>query len=237
MAIGIMQPYFFPYLGYFSLIKHTDRWIVFDTPQYIERGWVNRNRIIHPNQPEDAYITVPVAGVHRETAIKDVAIDAAQPYAERILGQLAASYKKRAPHYAAVSALVADCLAAETENLSRLNVLGMRRVCDYLGIPLSLEIFSEMRLELPAIHAPGDWALEICKALGETDYINPPGAPEIFDREKYAREGVGIHFLKIEFTPYEQKKPRFFEGLSVLDAMMFNTPAQVRDMLDRYELF
>ncbi len=237
MAIGIMQPYFFPYLGHFSLIKHTDRWIVFDTPQYIDRGWVNRNRIIHPNKPEDVYITVPVRDVHRSTAIKDVAIDSAQPYAARIAGQLTAAYKKRAPYFSTVLELVTSCLADETESLARLNVLALRRVCEYLSIPLSLSVFSEMALDLPPVDAPGDWALAICKALHETEYLNPPGAPEIFDRAKYEREGVSLRFLRLHFTEYDQKKSRFFEGLSVIDAMMFNSPAAVSDMLDDYELF
>ena len=235
MSLGIMQPYFFPYLGHFSLIQHTDRWIVFDTVQYIDRGWMNRNRIIHPDQPETIYITVPVTA-HRDTRICDVRIDASQPYAERILGQLSASYKKRAPYYRAVSALVEECLAKERHSLRDLNILCLKRVCGYLGIPLNLQIFSQMELPVEPVHGPDEWALNICKALGETDYLNPPGAMAMFDRQKYAAAGVSIRFLNFEPTPYNQRKNRFFESLSVLDAMMFCSPAEIVDMLNCYTL-
>ena len=235
MSIGIMQPYFFPYLGYFSLIKHTDSWIVFDPVQYIDRGWMNRNRIIHPDQPETMYITVPVTA-HRDTLICDAQIDAAQPYAARILGQLSASYKKRAPYYKAVAALVEECLAAETHSLRDLNVRCMERVCAYLGMPLNLRVYTEMNLEIEPVHGPDEWALNICRALGETDYINPPGAMDMFDRKKYADAGVSIRFLRFEPTPYSQRKPKFFECLSVLDAMMFCSPEKINAMLDQYTL-
>ena len=46
--VGSMQPYFLPYLGYFSLIKHADIWVVFDTPKFIRHGWIERNRILSP---------------------------------------------------------------------------------------------------------------------------------------------------------------------------------------------
>lgn len=235
MSLGIMQPYFFPYLGHFALIMRTDRWIVFDPVQYIDRGWMNRNRIIHPTQPETMYVTVPVS-VHRDTLIRDVSIDAAQPYAERILGQLTASYRKRAPHFQAVYALVEECLSTGMHSLRDLNVLCLQRVCQYLEIPLKFEIFSEMELSIEPVHSPDEWALHICKALGETDYLNPPGAMEMFDRKKYSDAGVSIRFLQFEPTPYNQKKSCFLPNLSVLDAMMFCPPEEIRAMLGRFTL-
>lgn len=48
LKLGIMQPYFFPYAGYFSLIDYSDKFVFFDTSQYIKKGWVNRNRILNP---------------------------------------------------------------------------------------------------------------------------------------------------------------------------------------------
>jgi len=235
MSLGIMQPYFFPYLGHFSLIQHTEKWIVFDTVQYIDRGWMNRNRIIHPDKPEAMYITVPVTA-HRDTPICDVRIDGSQPYIPRILGQISASYKKRAPYYATVSDLAASCLNDETENLRDLNVLCLQRTCQYLGIPLHLSIFSQMHLAIDPVSGPDEWALNICKALGETDYLNPPGAMDMFDRKKYADAGVNIRFLQFEPTAYNQKKPLFLPALSVLDAMMFCSPQEIRGMLEQVTL-
>ena len=87
MVLGIMQPYFFPYLGYFDLINRCDKWIVFDTPQYIRHGWINRNRILHPQQGWQ-YIIVPVKKHKRDTPINQIEIVPPALWSPRILGQL-----------------------------------------------------------------------------------------------------------------------------------------------------
>ena len=74
MKIAIMQPYLFPYIGYFSLIYNTDRFVFFDTPQYIRKGWINRNRIIS-SSGEPIYFTVPTQKAARETAINQILIN------------------------------------------------------------------------------------------------------------------------------------------------------------------
>lgn len=237
MKLGIMQPYFFPYIGYFSLIDYADRWIVFDTVQYIERGWVNRNRIIHPTQPEYSYITVPLKAHKQNAAICDVMIKSDKQYIERITGQLTASYKKRAPYFKEVTELVKDCLNAEKRNLSMLNVIALDKVCKYIGIPFSYEVFSEMDLAVDDVNDAGEWALNISKALGADEYVNPPGGVALFDEKKFNEAEIKLTFLKSNLTPYNQKKAKFIEGLSIIDVMMFNSPEEIRDMLKDYSLF
>ncbi len=144
MTLGIMQPYFFPYLGYFELIGQCDNWIVFDTAQYIRHGWVNRNRILHPNSGWQ-YITVPLQKHARETPINQTETQPYEQWESRILGQLQ-HYKKKAPGYELVSELVRDCLGPQETNLSRLNVITLRKTCEVLGIPFRYQIFSEMNL-------------------------------------------------------------------------------------------
>src|SRR5580693_8893111 len=109
MRLGIMQPYLFPYPGYFDLINRCDRWVVFDTAQYIRHGWVNRNRILHPTSGWQ-YIIVPLKKHERETPINQIETQPYEQWASRILGQLQ-HYKKKAPGYAVASALVDDCLS------------------------------------------------------------------------------------------------------------------------------
>lgn len=237
MKLGIMQPYFFPYLGYFALIKHTDKWIVFDTVQYIEHGWMNRNRIIHPNKPEDMYITVPLQKHAREIRIDEVRINSQENYKEKILAQIWSSYKKRAAYFQPVYHLVEDVLSCDTDYLSEMNVYGMRKVTEYLDISFDYEVFSKMNLVIDEVHDAGEWALHISRALGADTYINPPGGVALFDPQKFHRAGIQLEFLKIHLQPYAQKKAKFIEGLSIIDVMMFNSPESVRQMLDDYEIF
>ena len=143
MKLGIMQPYFFPYLGYFALIKYTDKWIVFDTVQYIERGWINRNRIINPTKPEDMYINIPLENHHRDILIKDVLISNNENYKEKILSQLWTAYKKRANYFNNVYKLVEDVLSLNTRSITELNVYALKKINDYLIYHLIMKYFQK----------------------------------------------------------------------------------------------
>lgn len=235
MKLGIMQPYFFPYLGYFSLIKNVDKWIVFDTVQYIEHGWVNRNRIIHPNKPEDMYIIVPLKSHTRNTKIKDIYINNEERYKEKILAQIWNSYKKRAPFFKETYELVEEVLSLETKNIVDLNVYGMDLIMKYLEIPFDYQIFSKMDLKIDKVNDAGEWALNISKAMGADIYINPPGGINIFDRNKFEKSNIKLKFLKVKLEEYSQKKSKFIEGLSIIDVMMFNSKEKINEMLNEYE--
>ena len=230
MKLGIMQPYFFPHLGYFDLIRSVDRWVVFDTAQYIRHGWVNRNRILHPSAGWQ-YILLPLAGHARETPIRDIRVHPDGRWKDRVVAQLA-HYKKRAPHSRRVIDLVRSCLAPDEPLLSRINVTALARVCEYLGIPFRHEVFSEMGLALGPVTGPGDWALRISQALGASEYVNPPGGRELFDPDSFARAGIRLTIR--EFAPPEYSCPgyQFEPGLSVIDTMMWLSPDEIRALLD-----
>lgn len=236
MTLGIMQPYFFPYLGYFSLIKQCDYWISYDTVQYIMKGWVNRNRILHPNRLESMYIFIPLKKHHHKTNINEILIDNNQPYTERIIGQLTASYKKRAPYFSRVIRIVEDCLSAEQINLSKLNEICIKRVCNYLGINTDIKVHSEMNLGEGALQKPDDFTIMISKALKCDRYINAIGGVHLFENCKFEAANIDLKFLRQLFIPYEQGNQVFLEGLSIIDVMMFNGPEQIRWMMNNYQL-
>ena len=234
MKLGIMQPYLFPYIGYFQLIDYTDKWVVFDNVNYIQRGWVNRNRIIHSSKPEPIYFTVPVRIHSRETAIKDIEIDDSQNYINRILGQIETSYKKRAPYYKDVLYLVTECLESERKSLAKLNIIALDKVCRYLEIKFDYIIFSEQELKIDSIREPGDWALNISKVLNATEYVNPPGGISLFDKDKFKESRIELHFLQPKNIHYNQKKLTFIDNLSIIDVMMFNSKEIVKQMLKSF---
>jgi hypothetical protein len=97
MRLGMMQPYFFPYLGYFGLIHATDRWVVFDTPQYIRRGWVNRNRVLSAGQTAWKYVRVPIAQCERSTPISGVRVHPTEMWRKSLLDSLDVYRLKGAP--------------------------------------------------------------------------------------------------------------------------------------------
>jgi hypothetical protein len=232
MTLGIMQPYFLPYLGYYSLIKNTDKWIVFDEVQYIRHGWIDRNRILKPGEGWQ-YISVPLQKHNRETLIKDIKIRN-EDWRGQLLRQI--EHYKKAPYYASAIEVLNKAFAIDTDSITLLNTHILKETCNYLGMAFNAEIFSDIQLNMEQVNDAGEWALYISKALNAGTYINPPGGMEIFDKQKFQNAQVELKFLKINLNPYPQRGKEFEPGLSILDAMMFNNAASINQMLDDYQI-
>ena len=230
MRSGIMQPYFFPYLGYYSLIRNTDRFILLDGVQYIRHGWINRNRILKPGGGWQ-YIIVPLKKKRFGTLIGDMEIGDEENWASQVLRQLN-HYKIKAPFYKNTLSLVESCLDIETRSVVELNENILKKTCDYLGMQVNLEVFSKMRLPIPPIERPGDWALEISKALQAREYYNPIGGKEIFEPDRFRRNGINLKFVKNNLQPYKQKRAEFEPGMSIIDVLMFNDIETTLHLID-----
>ncbi len=234
MRLGIMQPYFFPYLGYISLIKHCDEFILFDTPQFIRHGWIERNRILKPGGGWQ-YISVPLLKHSQRTAIKEIEINNSTDWKAKILAQMV--HYKKAPYYDAVMNMLQQVFEKEYTDIVSLNKEALEQVCAYLGIKTEIKVFSKMNLNIAEVNAADEWALNICKAIeGADEYWNPPGGMEFFDVSKYENAGIGIKFQKMNLREYRQGKNDFEAGLSIIDVMMYNSPESIHTMLDDFEL-
>lgn len=233
--VAIMQPYFFPYLAYFSLIKHTDQFVLFDPVQFIRHGWIERNRILKQNGGW-IYIKVPLVKHSRETIIKDIKINNEIQWQEKILAQLNV-YKKKAPYYNQVTALLKELFSTNYESITGLNKKSIELVCDYLGIEHDIQVYSKMNLDIETPTAPDEWALNICKAMGTVkEYWNPKGGEEFFSREKYNANDIQINFLHLNTFEYKQLDSHFEPGLSIIDTMMFNSATELNELLNGYIL-
>jgi hypothetical protein len=230
-----MQPYFFPYIGYFSLLKNVDRFILFDPVQFIRHGWIARNRILKQNDGW-LYIRAPLMPHPHQAAIRDVRVDHRQDWRKSLLSQLV-TYKRIAPHYWSVRKMVEEALAKPHESIVETNKAILETVCAYIGISTTFEVFSNMTIEIEPPTAPDEWALNICNALGDvSEYWNPPGGESFFDRSKYDAAGLTLRFQKPSLSEYDQGREPFEAGLSIIDVLMFNSPAVVSKMLDDYTL-
>lgn len=227
LKLGIMQPYFFPYLPYFSLIAHTDRWVIFDNAQYSRRSWANRNRILNA-QNEPQYITVPVGSVGHFQPILEAKVVDSQTALKNILNRLKV-YAKRAPFYSEVVDLVTSTFeATETDFLVDLNEKSLSAVCNYLGLRFDSIRASELSLDQSLVHHAGQWAIEISKHLGASDYINPIGGANLFIQKEFEENRIKLSFL--EMTPFEFKvspPAKCVFGLSILDVLMWSAPEDV----------
>lgn len=228
LTLGIMQPYFFPYLGHFSLIAAVDEWIVFDITQYTPKTWMNRNRILHPGTGWQ-YVTVPLSNSSISIKTSEAKVLNPSQAKASIVGKLS-HYKKKAPYFEAVNALVQDVFDATTDDsLVNLNVRGLSAVCRYLEIPFTYRICSELNLQFPERLRPGEWAPEICSMLGATGYVNPASGWEIFDPAEFARRGISLHFAQAREFVYITAPYQYEPNLSILDVLMWVSPTAVAE--------
>jgi hypothetical protein len=228
--IGIMQPYFFPYLGYFALIEHCDTWVVFDVTQYTPKTWMNRNRVLHPEAGWN-WVTVPLANSSNSITIDEARVLDRRAARASVLGKLS-HYRRRAPYWRAVEGLVEQSFdAALDDALVDLDVAGLAAVCAYLGLDFAPLIASELRLDLPAIDHPGGWAPAIAHALGASRYLNPIGGRELFHPSEFEAVGVALEFLEPPTLEYDPAPFAYVPDLSILDVLMWNHPSAVRQAL------
>lgn len=234
MKLAIMQPYFFPYIGYFSLIENTDFFVFFDTPQYIKKGWINRNRILGAKE-ESVFFTVPIEKIHRDTPINQVRISNHSNWREKILGQFSV-YKRRAPFYEPVMELLREVIDSDAEYVSELAINSVIKTCEYLDMDLQYDIYSKMEMEAFEVNAPDEWALNITRNMGYDTYVNPPGGKSFFETAKYEQANIQLEFLTQEIAEYNQRKQVFMPGLSILDVLMFCKSNEVVQMMNYYKI-
>lgn len=234
MKLVLMQPYFFPYIGYFTLIKYADVFVVFDTAQYIRRGWINRNRILGPCG-EPVYINVSTIKSPQNTMIKSIKLSESAEWKQTILKNLEV-YKKIAPYYDEVLNLLSNCLDYTTDSLAEFNTNALIQVCEFLGIDHNIKWLSDLNIEFKEIQKPDDWGLQLSEFYGANMYINAPGGQGIYSKEKYSQHGIELAFYTSQLLPYDQKQGSFHKGLSILDVLMFNSKNDVNKMIDAYEI-
>jgi hypothetical protein len=132
MKLAIMQPYFFPYIGYWQLINAVDRFILFDDVQYIRHGWINRNRVLK-NGGGWKYVTIPVKRQGREMKIKDVLIAESADVSKIVLNSLI-PYKQMAPFYKETISFVSEALSTVSDrHISTINEATIKLTASYLA--------------------------------------------------------------------------------------------------------
>lgn len=234
MKLAIMQPYFFPYIGYFQLINAVDQFILLDEVQYIRHGWINRNRILKPGGGVQ-YITVPLQKHRQKSIIKEVHISEGDDWKMRILRQLE-HYRKKAPFFKSVCNLLEQAFESNATQISVLNQHLLQKACNYIGINTQIVSSSSLLLDYTAVNAKDEWALTISEQLKASEYINPIGGIELFEKEKFRTKNIKLSFLKSNDIVYSQNQKGFETNLSIIDVMMFNEPKAIKNMIDHYQI-
>lgn len=240
-VVAVMQPYVFPYLGYFQLVAACDSFVFYDDVHHTPRGWVNRNRILINGAPHT--FTVPVAGASQNRLIHELHTHDLAAFARRFLRQLEQAYC-RAPQRDSTLALVQQVLGrsatadGQAPGVATLAMRSVQLVCQALGLQRrflrSSQAFADSR------GAPrAQRLIDITHALGARCYINSPGGAALYDKAEFAAQGVQLRFVQPQLPAYAQAgvaADGFVPGLSIIDVLMHNPLDEVARMVRRFTL-
>jgi hypothetical protein len=231
MRIGIMQPYFFPYIGYYQLINATDLFIVYDNIKYTKKGWINRNRMLQNGT--DAVFTLPLRNDSDSLNICDRKVSLGfSP--DKLLNQFGGAYRN-APFFEQTLPLIERAICHQDRNLFGFLFHSLVCTCKYLGIETEIRASSSIPIDHQLTNQ--DKVLALCVALGATTYVNPIGGLELYSKSAFLDRGISLRFLKSNPLTYTQYGDAFVPWLSIIDLLMFNSVETVHDwILNRYQL-
>ena len=234
MKLAIMQPYLFPYIGYFNLIQATDNFVFYDDVNFIKQGWINRNRILVNGSP--LTFTVPLSQPSSFEKICNTNINSRfyEKWRDKFLRTLEQSYSK-APYFEETFKLVNDVLIQDVDKISTLAINSVKSTCSYLNLPLNDQISSINFPESQGMDRM-DRIIEICNKNKLSNYINSIGGSELYDKELFTQYGIKLQFLKPELLTYNQRIERFTPGLSIIDLMMELDKVKVLEYINSYRL-
>lgn len=226
--LAIMQPYLFPYIGYFQLLSYVDEFVIYDDVQFMKRSWINRNSIII--NEEKHLFTISLAGASTTKLINEIKI---KDDFIKFLKMLKMAYSK-APKFEEVFHLIEKICSYEDKNLARFIGNSLEEIKRYLNLDTALIYSSDIDKNN---HLKGqDKVIDICKTLHADIYINSIGGQELYDKAVFNEYDIELKFLQPNLIEYRQFSNEFVPGLSIIDVMMFNSVKEIQDMLLKYEL-
>ena len=232
MKVAIMQPYVFPYIGYFQLINAVDTFVIYDNIQFTKKGWINRNRILVNGK--DEYFTLPLKKDSDYLNIVERRLaDNFTEEATKLLRKLEGAYRK-APHFNQIFPLIKSIILNQDSNLFNYILQSLQTICDYLHIKTKFIISSTLNID----HSlrGQQKVLALCNATGAKEYINPIGGTELYSKEIFKENNLELGFLKSLPVEYIQFKNEFVPWLSIIDVLMFNPVEKVKTYLNDYTI-
>ncbi|AEI47999.1 WbqC family protein [Runella slithyformis] len=231
MRLAIMQPYFLPYIGYLQLLNGVDKFVLYDDVNYINKGWINRNRILINGR--EYLFTIPLKDASQNKLINEIYLSSDLKWRGKLLKTLEQAYKK-APFYATALAVTEKIVNLDAEKLSDWIADSFRVLVDYLDI--QTQIISSSSIYQNTHLKAQERILDICRQEKTEHYINPIGGRELYDKTVFEQNGIQLHFIKSQPIVYPQFKNEFVPWLSIVDIMMFNDVTTITGFLNDYEL-
>lgn len=226
-----MQPYFFPYIGYFQLIAAVDIFIVYDNIKYTKKGWINRNRILQNGRSVMLSLPLKRGSDNLDVGERELAPEF---NGDKLLNQIEGAYR-RAPYFEQTFPLIGQIVRNSDANLFRYLHCSIVKTCEHLGIRTEIKISSDIAID-NALRSQ-DKVLALSAAVGASTYVNAIGGMELYSKDDFSCKGVELKFIRSKPFEYPQFGGEFVPWLSIIDVMMFKSIETIRKCLEtNYEL-
>lgn len=225
MRLAIMQPYFFPYIGYYQLINSVDIFIIYDNLKYTKKGWINRNRILLNGA--DEIISLPLKSDSDALNICDRALSPDYD-PKNLLNKIKGAYHK-APYFRELYPFLESVITASERNLFQYLYQSIASTCNFLALKPQILISSSLNIDhtLKGV----DKVIALCEATGAKSYINAIGGIDLYDRDLFLARGIDINFVQSNSLQYAQFGNNFVPWLSIIDVLMFNSLKNVKKII------
>ena len=212
MKVAIHQPQYLPWLGYVDKLDSADVFVILDTVQFKKHEWQNRNRI--RTKEGWQWLTVPIIDRFPER-IDHVEVNARVAWSRKHCQALRLHYGK-APFWESVGPALLAILERPWPHLRDLNVAVLEFLCHHLGIATRRLLASS----LPAREEPTDRLIDLCRAVGGTEYLSGETGPEYMDLGRFAQTGLAVSAQAYQHPAYRQQYTPFVSHLSVVDLLL-----------------
>ena len=231
MKVAIMQPYFFPYIGYFQLINSVDLFIVYDNIKYTKKGWINRNRMLQNGK--DVMFSLPLKSDsdYLDVCDRELAADFKR---DKLLNQIRGAYR-HAPYFAPTFALIEEIVRHEDQNLFRFIHHAIVKTCAHLGITTQIRVSSDIAINHGLKNQ--EKVLALCEEVGAKTYVNAIGGTALYSKNEFLEQGIDLKFIRSNEFEYTQMGNDFMPWLSIVDVLMFNAMENIeREISYGFEL-
>lgn len=231
MKLAIMQPYIFPYIGYFQLINAVDKFVIYDDVAYINKGWINRNNILVGGKA--SLFTIPLISASQNKLIREIEIENLASYRKKFLKTIEQSYKK-SPYFEPVYQIIEQVFDSDIVNIAQFVTFSIKATCEYIGI--STPIVDSSTLYQNEHLKAQERILDICLQEKANHYINPIGGMSLYDNAFFETMQIRLNFIKAKPIIYKQFSNEFVPFLSIIDVMMFNSKSEIKGLLNEFQL-
>lgn len=233
MKIAIIQPYVFPYIGYFQLLNAVDTFVFYDDVNYMKKGYINRNSILVNGIKHQ--FTIPCNAISQNKLIHEIQLDFDVKAKTNFLKSIRLAYSK-APFFNIVFPLIQSFIENDrSKSISGFAIGSVKFISDYLSLDKKWIISSIEHSDSKGIDKT-DRLIQISKKENADVYFNSIGGKTLYNKSDFSSQGIELKFIQSNPIEYKQFNTEFVPWLSIIDVMMFNSKEQIQHMLNKYTL-